>query len=111
MTRQKLVKLPSIGLGRVRHALGDGATEEQAKRVHRLLDSAGLLGGDVGRIPPGRLVGLAEFAAIMNRTPQAVRAWKLAPEPIVRLKAGPIWDRQDVERFRLAHPELCGVTS
>lgn len=107
MTSQKL--LP-VGVGRIRHALGDGATDAQAKNVFRLLDRAGLL-GNAGEIDPARLVGLAEFAEIMNRTPQAVRTWKEAPEPLVRLKSGPIFDRLHVEAFRTAHPELCGVTA
>lgn len=106
MTTQKSF----VGLGRVRYALGDGATEQQAVAVYQLLDGAGLLGGS-DEIDPTRLVGLAEFAEIMNRTPQAVRGWRELPEPIVRLKAGPIFDRVHVDRFKLAHPELCGVTA
>ena len=108
MTTQKSVP---FGLGRLRHALGDGATEQQARDVWRLLDGAGLLGNDVGELPAERIVGLAEFAEMMNRTPQAVRSWRDAPEPVVRLKSGPIFDRLHVERFREAHPELCGVTA
>lgn len=102
VTRKKL------GLGHLRHALGDGATERQARQVYVLLDRAGLLDG-AGQIDPHRLVGLSEFAEIMNRSPQSVRQWRIAPEPIVRLKAGPIWDRFEVDAFKAAHPELCGV--
>lgn len=102
MTEQK------IGLGRLRHVLGDGATVEQARALHRLLDSKGLLGG-AGEIDPKRLVGLSEVAEMMNRTPQAVQRWKELPEPLVRLKSGPIYDRLHIEGFRAAHPELCGV--
>jgi hypothetical protein len=97
-----------MGLGRLRYALGDGATEQQARAIYRLLDSKGLLGG-AGEIDPQRLVGLGEVAEMMNRTPQAVRSWKELPDPIVRLKAGPIYDRLHIEGFRATHPELCGV--
>lgn len=104
MTQQK------IGLGSLRHALGDGVTERQAVDVYRLLDRAGLL-GNAPELDPRRIVGLAEFAEIMNRTPQAVRSWREAPDPVVRLKSGPIYDRLAVDAFKLAHPELCGVTA
>lgn len=103
MTQQKL------GLGKLRFLLGDGYTEQHARALHRLLDSKGLLGG-AGEIDPRRLMGLAEVAELMNRTPQAVRAWRELPEPLVRLKSGPIYDREHIEGFRAAHPELCGVT-
>lgn len=106
MTRQ--VKR-QFGLGRLRHALGEGVSEDGARNVYRLLAEHGLLGETAGVIDPSRLVGLAEFAEIMNRTVQAVRSWQALPEPLVRLKAGPIWDRLHAERFRDAHPELCGA--
>lgn len=97
-----------LGLGQLRYVLGDGATEGQARRVYALLHQAGLL-DDAGELDGHRIVGLAEFAEIMNRTPQAVRGWRIAPEPVVRIKSGPIWDRFAVEAFKAEHPELCGV--
>lgn len=106
MTRQQ--KAP-FGLGRLRHALGEGVSEDGARAVYRLLNQHGLLGQGAGEIEGSRLIGLAEFAEIMNRTVQAVRSWNALPEPLVRLKAGPIWDRLHAEQFRDAHPELCGA--
>jgi hypothetical protein len=97
-----------LGLGKLRYLLGDGYTEQHARALHALLDRKGLLGG-AGEIDPQRLVGLAEVAEMMNRTVQAVRAWRDLPEPLVRLKSGPIYDRLHIEGFRAARPELCGV--
>lgn len=97
-----------LGLGHLRFALGDGVSEQQAVGVYRMLDRAGLL-ENAGEIDPRRLVGLAEVAELTNRTPQAVRAWRELPEPIVRLKAGPVYDRLQIMAFIQEHPELCGV--
>lgn len=88
-----------VGVGRIRHALGDGATEKQARRVHRLLHDAGLLDPAGG---PPRLCGVAEFAAMAGVTPGAVCQWGDLPEPIVRLKSGRIWDLRDVEAYLAA---------
>lgn len=88
--------------------LGDGVSERAALNVWRLLDEHGLLDG-AGEIDGSRLLGLAEFAELMNRTPQIVRGWRHAPAPVARLKSGPVWDRLHAEAFRDAHPELCGV--
>lgn len=99
---------PKMGLGRLRYALGDGATEEQARGIWQQLNALGLLHG-AGQLDPRRIIGLAEVAEIMNRTVQAVRAWRDLPEPVVRLKSGPIFDRIEIEAFRDARPELCGV--
>lgn len=84
-----------VGVSRVRHALGDGATVEQARAVLSLLRDAGLLD------PAGRpaLVGVAEFADLAGVTPGAVCQWKDLPEPLARLKNGRIWDRRDVQRY------------
>jgi hypothetical protein len=84
-----------VGVSRVRHALGDGATVEQARAVHRLLRDAGLL-DSAGR---PALVGVAEFAELAGVTPGAICQWKDLPEPIARLKNGRIWDRADVMRY------------
>jgi hypothetical protein len=83
-----------IGLGRVRHALGDGATEEQARRVYRLLREAGLL--DPGTIRP-ELVGVAEIADRAGVSSPAVCQWKL-PTPLATLKQGRVWALTDVEQ-------------
>jgi hypothetical protein len=83
-----------IGVGRVRHALGDGVTEEQANRVFRLLRDAGLLSDT--RV---EIVGLAEIATAAGVSKAAVCQWSDLPDPLVRLKCGPIWLRADVDRY------------
>jgi hypothetical protein len=83
-----------IGLGRIRHALGDGASEDQARRVHRLLREAGLL--DPATIRP-ELVGVAEIAERAGVSSPAVCQWKL-PTPIATLKQGRVWALSDVEQ-------------
>jgi hypothetical protein len=96
----------SVSVARIRVALGDGATEAQARDVLAALNRAGVL---EPAFDAERIVGLAEFAEIMNRTPQAVRSWVGKPRTLVKLSCGPIWDRKDVEAFRDANPALCGV--
>lgn len=98
----------SVSVARIRHALGDGATDQQARDVLAALNRAGVL---EPAFDASRIVGLAEFAGIMNRSPQAVRSWIGKPETLVKLSCGPIWDRRDVEAFRDANPALCGVRS
>lgn len=88
--------MTTIGVGRVRHALGDGVTERQAKRVHAMLRDAGLL--DAPAVIP-RLVGVAEIAKMAGVTASAVCQWTDLPEPIVRLKQGRIWSAPDVARY------------
>ena len=88
----------SVGIGRIRHALGDGATEAQAKRVHALLSNAGLL-QNASAPAPARLVGVAEIAQLAGVTSGAVCQWKL-PEPIVTLKQGRVWDADVIESFQ-----------
>jgi hypothetical protein len=85
-----------VGIGRVRFALGDGATEQQAKRVHALLRDAGLL--DDPKVIPD-LLGVAEIAKMAGVTSAAVCQWADLPEPIVRLKQGRIWAAPDIERY------------
>ena len=84
----------SVGLGRVRHALGDGATEAQAKRVLDLLTRAGIV--DNGEL---RLAGVREIAKLAGVTPAAVCQWKDLPAPLATIAAGRIWDARDVERY------------
>lgn len=79
-----------VGPGRIRFALGDGATDEQAARIWRLLRDAGYLDRYEGPIPP--LVGVAEIAKLAGVTTGAVCQWPDMPPPLVVLKAGPVWE-------------------
>jgi predicted DNA-binding transcriptional regulator AlpA len=48
------------------------------------------------------LVGVAEIAAIFNTSRAQVSRWALRedfPDPVARLRMGPIWMRPDVERW------------
>jgi hypothetical protein len=85
-----------VGVARIRHALGDGATEAQARDVYALLRREGLIGASEG-IP--ELVGVAEFAEMAGVTPGAVCQWVDLPEPITTLKNGRIWRKTTVERY------------
>lgn len=87
-----------VGLGRIRHALGDGVTEQQARQVLAMLTAAGLLDEPLkgGRI---ELCGVAEIAKMAGVSPAAVCQWVGMPEPIARLKGGRIWDRREIRRF------------
>lgn len=87
----------SVGLGRVRHALGDGATEAQAKGVVELLQRAGIL--DRGQL---RLAGVAEVARLAGVTSAAVCQWKDMPEPLDIVAAGRIWDIRDIKDYLAA---------
>ena len=82
-----------IGIGRVRHALGDGASEQQAVSVYRMLRDAGLLDPAVER---PALVGIAEIAELAGVSSPAVCQWRL-PAPIATLKQGRVWALTDVE--------------
>lgn len=82
-----------VGIGRIRHALGDGATEDQARRIHRLLRDAGLL-----QPPhPGPLVGIGEVAELAGVAVASVCQWRNMPEPVADLKATPVWLLADVQ--------------
>lgn len=91
-----------VGIGRVRYALGDGATEAQARGVHRMLAEAGLLDPE---FDPSRIMGLAEVAELAGRSKPSVLAWTRL-EPVARIKSGPIYDRVRVEAFLRDHPHL-----
>lgn len=83
----------TIGIGRIRHALGDGATAEQARRVRELLLREGLLDAPA-RAP--ELVGLSEIADLAGVTTPAVLKWPL-PDPVATLRAGRVWDLAEVQ--------------
>lgn len=80
--------------GRVRVALGDGATNEQAKRVYALLQRAGLVVGHRGAL---QIVGVAEIAAMAGVTPSAISQRRDLPEPLGHPKQGRVWDLADIE--------------
>ncbi len=88
-----------IGVGRIRHVLGDGATEDQARRVFALLRDAGLLDPATGKPV---LAGVAEIAKLAGVTSAAVCQWDDLPEPLTRLKQGRVWDVRDVETYLAA---------
>lgn len=88
-----------IGVGRIRYALGDGATVEQAKRIHGMLREAGLLDVASGAVRP---CGVAEIAALAGVTSAAVCQWDDLPEPLVRLKQGRVWDLRVIEPYLAA---------
>jgi chromosome partitioning protein len=50
-----------------------------------------------------RLVGVAEIAAMARKSKQAVTNWRLRydsfPQPIEELQSGPVWDREQVQRW------------
>ncbi|HYD28911.1 hypothetical protein [Brevundimonas sp.] len=87
----------SVGIGRIRHALGDGATAEQARAIHELLTRAGLLG--TAQVVRPRLAGIAEIAALAGVSSPAVCQWRDLPEPLDTIKAGRVWDLADVEAY------------
>lgn len=84
-----------VGIGRLRWALGDGATEEQARKVKRLLIEAGYFDP-----PPAlddvTLVGVAEIAELAGVSTGSVCQWRNMPAPIAELKATPVWRLADV---------------
>lgn len=92
-----------VSVGRIRHALGDGASVEQARAVLGALRRAGLLDGS---LTGSHLVGVAEIATLTGRSASAVCQWRGFPEPIARLRAGRIYDVRDVQRFIDANPDL-----
>lgn len=94
--------MTKVGVGRIRHALGDGATEQQARRVYALLRDAGLLDGS-GGVPA--LIGISEIAARAGVTRSAVCQWTDLPAPIATLKQGRIWAAPDIERYLTARAE------
>lgn len=85
----------------MRHALGDGATEAQARNVLELLRRAGLL--DAGGV--STVVGVAEIAEQAGVTPPAVCQWPDLPPPLVHLKCGRIWDGRVIEQYLAARQE------
>jgi hypothetical protein len=51
---------------------------------------------------PGRLVGLAEIADLFGVSKRTASRYALRsdfPEPIARLRAGPIWLEEDLRRW------------
>lgn len=82
-----------VSVARIRVALGDGATMEQAKGVYALLLRAGLVGSAGGAL---ELMGVAEIAAARGVTPSAISQRKDLPRPLATLKQGRIWDARDV---------------
>lgn len=85
-----------VTVPRLRVALGDGATIEQARSVYVLLQRAGLLSVASGGL---QLVGVAEIAARRGVTPSAISQRKDLPSPVAVLKQGRIWDLADIERW------------
>ena len=60
-------------------------------------------------MPRPRVVGLAEIAellGVVKRTAQRYADRPDFPEPLERLAAGPVWLRDDVERWAKAHMPL-----
>lgn len=91
--------MSQIGVARIRYALGDGATPEQAKRIHAMLRDAGLLDTAPGAVDP---CGVAEIAALAGVTSAAVCQWTDLPEPLKRLKQGRVWDLRVIEPYLAA---------
>jgi hypothetical protein len=63
-------------------------------RHHRVLDFSGMA--------PEEVVGLAELAellAVTKRTAARYTTRADFPEPLARLRSGPVWKRADVERW------------
>ncbi len=92
-----------VSVARVRAALGDGATVEQARAVRDMLHRAGILETSAGTL---QLVGVAEVAALRGVTPSAISQRKDMPEPIVTLKQGRIWDLAIIEPWLKTLPEV-----
>jgi hypothetical protein len=82
-----------LSIARLQHALGDGATRDQARAVLRVIEQAGLLESTP------QIVGLAEIASRCKVTNSAVCQWVGMPEPIARLKSGRVWDWRQVEPY------------
>jgi hypothetical protein len=90
-------------------ALGPGGTRPLAERALAYAQTS-----LVGAPDFSRLGGLAEVAALVDKSRQAVSNWigphsKLTPpEPEFRTTATPIWDLRKWAEWGRAHPELMG---
>lgn len=62
--------------------------------------------GVTRKVDPGELVGVAEVAARLDCSVQAVHAWRRRysdfPEPVAHLSMGLLWVWPDVERWARA---------
>jgi hypothetical protein len=59
-----------------------------------------------GDVPPGDLLGFAEIVKYLDLPERTVARYVKRPdfpEPVVRLAAGPVWHRADVDRWAVAH--------
>ncbi len=57
------------------------------------------------RIKVDDLVGFAEVAELLNTRPQQLMKWTKCedfPEPLVRLRATPVWRRSDIRQWELS---------
>lgn len=90
-------------------ALGPGGTRELAERA---LGWADAHASDAGRGYEW-MGGLAEVAALVDRTRPAVANWNATPklstpEPLRRLTATPVWDLRAWREWGRAHPDMMG---
>lgn len=89
-----------VGIGRLRHALGDAATEQQARNIRRLLLEHGYREPTEPDPPIDEstvLVGVGEIADLAGVSTSHVCNWRNMPRPVVVLKSGTIWRLQDVQ--------------
>jgi predicted DNA-binding transcriptional regulator AlpA len=87
------------------HVLGDGADFAMVDRLLVWLDT------HPGAVYPEDLVGLSEAAAILGVSRQRLWNWtadpkKHFPRPIVTLKSGPIFVREQVEQWKTGNTDL-----
>lgn len=90
-------------------ALGPGGTRELAERALGFVDAQ-----DSGTRDYSWMGGLAEVAALLDRSRPAVSNWMgpdsklVTPQPVRRLSATPVWDLRQWREWARAHPELAG---
>lgn len=90
-------------------ALGPGGTRELAERALSFMDAHGSAAAGFDW-----LGGLAEVAALLDRSRPAVSNWMgpgskiVCPDPVRDLKATPVWNLGHWREWGRAHPELVG---
>jgi len=91
-------------------ALGPGGTRELAERALGFMDAHGPGAGQ----DYAWMGGLAEVAALLDRSRPAVSNWMgkdskiVCPDPLARLLATPVWDLRHWREWGRAHPDLVG---
>lgn len=88
--------------------LGDGGTTDMAQRVVTWLAADPSALGVATR----NIAGLSEVATVLAKPKATVSAWRKGdysfPEPFLVLACGPLWDLEQVRRWKDGNPDLVG---